>query len=390
MLSKFRVLSLALLAPIACSEAPVETIELAKPVVVRLVESVSFEEGLEATGELIAKDHATIASEVPGRITELAVQEGQRVAEGDLLLAIDPEKRELELRNSKAMLTETRASLSESERELARIRTLHGQQIASEQALDKAVTALALARSRLEAAEAGVGVASRALQDAQVRAPFGGLVAERMVSRGEYVQVGQALLDVVALDPIEVEFSVAERDSARVKEGLQVQVHVAPYPDEAFTGSVSAISPTIDSRTRTLRVKARIPNTDGRLRPGLFARAGLGVARREGVLMVPEEAVLLRAEGEIVYVATKDNRVDRIQVKTGVRRDHQIEILSGLTVGQEVVVRGHAALSAGTLVSRRTLDGEPVEPRGDRSELSVASDGSDFAAEEADGGAVVQ
>ena len=390
MLSKFRVLSLALLAPIACAEAPVEEVELAKPVVVRLVESVSFEEGIEATGELVAKDHATIASEVPGRITELAVEEGQRVEEGDLLVAIDPEKRQLELRNSSAMLTETRASLAESKRDLKRMQKLRDQQIGSEQALDKAVTSLALARSRLEAAEAQVGVSARALKDAEVRAPFAGLVSERAVSRGEYVQVGQSLLDVVALDPIEVEFSVAERDSARVAEGMHVEVHVAPYPEETFLGAVSAISPTIDTRTRTLRVKARIANQDGRLRPGLFARAGLGVARREGVLMVPEEAVQLRADGEIVYVATKDDRVKRVQVTTGVRRDHKIEITSGLQIDQEVVVRGHAALAEGTLVSRRTLDGEPVVKKGDRSELSVAQDASDFASEDSDGEAVIQ
>ena len=109
----------------------------------------------------------------------------------------------------------------------------------------------------VEAARAELGVADRALRDASVRAPFAGWIARRDVSRGEYVRPGQPLFELVALDPIEVEFSVAERDSARVHIGQQVGVKVAPYPEEAFQGEVTVISPTLDPKTRTLRVQAQ-------------------------------------------------------------------------------------------------------------------------------------
>jgi membrane fusion protein, multidrug efflux system len=158
-----------------------------------------------------------------------------------------------------------------------------------------------------------------------------------------------------------VEFSVAERDSARVHIGQSVDVKVAPYPDESFQGEVTVISPTLDSKTRTLRVKARIANSDGRLRPGLFARTDLGVATREGALLVPEEAVLQRADGEVVFVTTADNHARRVVVKTGLQRDGRVEILEGVAPGDEVIVRGHAALVDGTPISRQSTGGEPEE-----------------------------
>jgi len=361
-------------AALACSEAPEPLTDIARPVVVREVEVVTLDEQIEATGELLAKDSATLASEVPGRITELQVDEGDEVEEGSLLLSIDPQKRELELADARARLTEAVANLEEGQRELVRRQQLFDRNIASSQALDKAKT-VSLARSRKQAAEARVGVAARAVEDSQVRAPFSGLIASREVSRGEYVQVGQALFDLVALDPIEVEFSVAERDSARVRIGMEVAVRVSPYPDEVFKGKVSVISPRIDRRTRTLRVKARISNGDGRLRPGLFARADLGVATRERAVVVPQEAVLLRAEGQIVYTVDPDNRVHRVVVEAGLHVGVRIEIVSGLSEGDSVVIRGHAALSDGMLVSRRNPDGSD-----ERSEMNVASDAPNMAA----------
>jgi membrane fusion protein (multidrug efflux system) len=344
----------ALLAALGCGEAAVQEQELGRPVVVVPVSVATLEERIEATGELDAKERAVIASEVDGVVTELAVDEGDRVEEGALLLAVDPEKRALAMANVRAMYGDAQAALAEAEREASRVRKLHDSGIASDAALDKVETGMARARSRVEATHAELGVAERALRDANVRAPFAGWIARRDVSRGEYVRPGQALFELVALDPIEVEFSVAERDSARVAVGQQVEVRVAPYPDESFRGEVSVISPTLDARTRTLRVKARIANADGRLRPGLFARADLGVARREGALLVPEEAVLQRADGEVVFLVTADDKARRVLVKTGLQREGKVEIVTGLAAQDQVVVRGHAVLVDGAPVTRRS------------------------------------
>jgi membrane fusion protein (multidrug efflux system) len=358
----------ALLAAGCAREA--ETADQAlRPVAVTRVSVATVEDRIESSGELQAKDRALLASEVDGVVTELAVDEGDRVEQDTVLLAVDPEKRALAVANVRAMHRDAQATLSEAEREVARVRKLHEGGIASDAALDKGETGLSRARARVEATRAELGVAERALRDASVRAPFSGWIARRDVSRGEYVRPGQPLFELVALDPIEVEFSVAERDSARVHIGQQVAVKVAPFPEESFAGEVTVISPTIDPKTRTLRVQARIANADGRLRPGLFARTDLGVAKREGALLVPEEAVLQRSDGEVVFVATPDDHARRVVVKTGLQRGGQVEIVEGLGAEDEVIVRGHAALVDGTPISRRGPAGGD-----EQSSLNAAND----------------
>jgi membrane fusion protein (multidrug efflux system) len=319
-----------------------------------------LEERIGATGELVAKEDAQIASEVTGRITEILIDEGEAVEAGQVLLEIDPERRNLERADARAGLAEAGAALGEQKRDYERARTLHERGIASDADLDQAGTALALAGSRAEAARARVGVAERAVRDASVRAPFAGMIARREVSRGEFVNLGQPLFELVALDPVEVEFHLSERDSSRVAVGQEVRVSVAPFPSETFQGVVTVVSPTIDARTRTLRVKAQIDNHDGRLRPGLFARADLGIAVREGILLVPEEAILLRSDGSVVFRRGEGNRVERVIVETGEHRGARVEITHGLASGDQVVTRGQTGLVDGALISPRNADGSLV------------------------------
>ena len=344
----------------ACGDDDVAPVATAPPVAVALVEGRDIVERIEATGELLAKEEATVAAQVAGPITSVAVEEGNSVEAGQILLEIDPERRQLETHDARAGVEEARANLKEREREAGRIRALGKQGAASKARIDAAGTAATLARSRLTASEARLGLAVRSLRDSSVAAPFAGLVARRHVSAGEFVAAGQKLFDLVALDPVEVEFHLAEVDSGRVSIGDEVEVRVAPYPDEVFHARATMIAPTIDPRTRTLRVKAEIENGEGRLRPGLFARADLGVATRRGVPMVPQESVLQRADGAVVFVVEGGNRVRRVNVKTGVYQGDRVEIREGIEPGLRVVVRGHAGLIDGSSVSVRNIDGTPA------------------------------
>ena len=184
-------------------------------------------------------------------------------------------------------------------------------------------------------------------------------MARRQANVGEYLSTGVPLFQLVALDPIEVEFAVAEIDSARIVVGNEVEIQVAPYPDESFAAIVTVVSPTIDPSTRTLRVKAELPNPDLRLRPGLFAHVDVGVAERQDVLMVSEAAILQRAGGSMVYRLAEGDRVERLMVDSGIQEGDLIEVLgSGLQPGDQVVVRGQVDLVDGLLVSVRTQDGQ--------------------------------
>lgn len=338
-----------------------------KPVVTAPVALVDLEEHIEAPGELQAKDDATVAAEVPGQVTAIAIDEGQPVEAGQVVLEIDPQKRELEVLSARARVAEAAAALRDAEREYQRIKLLRERDVAAAAKMDQVETQLSLARSREAAAQAQLGVAERALRDASVRAPFAGHVARRHVSRGEYVQVGQVLFQLVALDPVEAHFHVAERDSSRVAPGQEVTLTVDPHPGETFRGRVSLIAPVIDPKTRTLRVEADVANPGGRLRPGLFARVDLGVAVRKGVLMVPEEAVLQRADGEVVFRAGQGNRVQRVVVTTGSHHEGLVEVARGLAAGDVIVTRGQAGLVDGALISPRNPDGTIV-----RTDVSAA------------------
>lgn len=352
------VLLLAVLP--GCGEDAGPPAVTAPPVMIGEVEAQRVEDRIEATGQLLARSQAAVAAQVGGQVTRVVRDEGEEIAEGELVIEIDPERRQLETASARAMLAQAEAQAAEAERELGRIEKLHAQGVAADAKLDQVRTAVRAARSSRDSLQAQLGMAERSLRDSSVTAPFAGLVARRYVSEGEFVAPGQKLFDLVALDPIEVEFHLPERDSSRVTVGAPVAVRVAPFPDEVFEARVTVVSPTIDSSTRTLRVKAELANPDGRLRPGLFARADLGVAVRDGVAMIPEEAVLQRSDGPVAFRLVGTDRVERRALELGVIRGGRIEVRSGLAIGDRVVVRGQSDLVDGAAVSVRDVAGQPV------------------------------
>lgn len=351
------VVAVALLAAASCGRGEEKAEPAAAGVTLAPVVVRDLEERIEATGELRAKDSARIAAEVAGRVTETPYEEGSRVPAGTVVMRIDPERHALERDAARAGLVEAEANLQEQQRSLQRMRELHAGKVASQERLDQAQTATTLGRAKVEAARAQLSMAERAHADASVSSPFAGLVGRRLVSRGEFVQPGQALFELVALDPIEVEFRLAEKDVARVKPGVPVDVRVAPYPDESFRATVTVVAPTVDPQSRTLRVRAELPNPDGRLRPGLFARADLGVSHRTGIVMIPEEAVLQRADGAVIFRLNGPDRVERRVIETGVHDAGTVEVVRGLASGDQVVTRGHTSLVDGAKVQVRNPDG---------------------------------
>lgn len=358
LLSTTVALALTLSLALGCSDDQAVVAEMKLPLVSAMAVTIEdLEDRVTAVGELVAPQHAEISAEVDGRVTELMLVEGQSVAAGDPLLELDPAKRRLELAAARAHVSEGAASVENVRRQVSRQRELQARKISSQSALDDSETALRLAQAKLAAAKADLGVETRALEEATVRAPFDGMVVRRMVSLGEYVQVGRSLVEIVSLNPIEVEFRVAEIDSSFVRLGQEVAVHVAPYPDRSFGAKVTVISPTIDSNTRTLRVKAVVDNAEGLLRPGLFARADLGLSMHEGVAVIPSSAVLQRVDGSVVFVLDGADRAMRRVVQLGSFQEGRVEVTNGLRAGDRVLVRGHADLLDGQQVRLYVPDG---------------------------------
>lgn len=361
-------LLLAILAGLAvgCGRAEIEQKSLLPSVSAARVEAIDLEPRIRASGDLEAKLHTTVAAEIEGRVTGIAVEEGSRVEEGAVVVELDPERRQLELVAARARLAQARAQYGKDRRQTERVRKLSTQNVASEQKLDEAEAALELARAQLDAARAEVAVLERALEDASVAAPFAGRVARRHVDLGEFVQPGTALFELVDLDPLEVVFSLTELDTERVREGQDVEISVGAFPDRTFTGTVSFIAPTVDPATRTLRIKAEVANDEGLLRPGLFARVSLGADARTDVLMVPEEALIQRSEGALLFRIGPDDRVQQVRVATGVASNGRVEVRGDVAVGDRIVRRGHGGLADGTEVV--VVEG----PRSSRSPRDVA------------------
>lgn len=356
---RLRGLSIALMAALAvgaigCREEEQTIEEVLPSVAVYVLEARTLSEEIKASGDLEARFHTEIAAEVEGRVTDLTIDEGGSVAEGIVVLEIDPERRKLDLAAAKAKLSQARAELANQQRKTRRIRELRSQNVSSIQQLEEAETMLALARSRVSAEEAAVGVASRRVRDSSVTAPFAGLVARRYVELGEFVQTGTSLFELVALDPLEAIFSLTELDTERVRVDQKVDITVGAFPGRVFKGRVTFVAPTVDPETRTLRIKAEVDNADGDLRPGLFARINLGVAERADVLMVPAEALIQRVGGASIYRVTStegnEGRVERVSVEIGATDGDFVEVRGDVRSGDMIVRRGHGGLANGMSV----------------------------------------
>jgi membrane fusion protein (multidrug efflux system) len=348
-----------------CAEEEISTESILPAVAAVEVVVIDFDEEIRASGNLEARLHTTIAAEVSGRVSGLRIDEGGAALEGGVILEIDPERRNLDLEAAQARLAQARANLRKQRSQTARIRKLRSEKVSSEQQLEEEETALLFARSAVEAEEAAVGVAQRAVDDAQVAAPFAGLVARRHVQLGEFVQPGTPLFELVSLDPLEAIFSLTELDTQRVAPGQHVEIQVGAFADRSFEGVVTFVAPTVDPATRTLRIKAKIDNAEGLLRPGLFARVSLGVSRREGVLMVPEEALIQRADAAYLFRILEGERVERVRVETGAQHAGRVEILDGaVEAGDRIVHRGHGGLSDGMVVVVRELNRQTLNTAG--------------------------
>jgi RND family efflux transporter MFP subunit len=357
-----RCLGLAAALALACGDEPPAADAARPPVMVQRAASEKVLDRIEASGQVLARAEAAVAAQVSGEVTGVAVDEGGAVEAGQVVIEIDPAKRRLEVANARAHLVRAEAEVARAERDAGRIETLAAKGVTSQARLDEVRTQADMARSALASARAELGLAERALADASVAAPFAGLVARRHVNRGEFVNAGSQLFDLVALDPVEVEFHLAEAASSRAALGQQVEVRVASHPDQVFRAEVHVVSPTIDPATRTRRVKALLPNPDGRLLPGTFARVDLGVAEREGVVMVPKEALLQRADGSVLFRLAAPDRVERLKVETGIFQGDLVEVRGSVAAGDWIVVRGQTALVDGSPVALHDEKGEPVDP----------------------------
>jgi membrane fusion protein (multidrug efflux system) len=299
------------------------------------VAPASLAEQFETVGSLRAQESAVIRPEIDGKIIAINFSEGQHVAAGTPLFTLDGAL-------AQADLNEAAANLSNSRRANARARELADKQLISRADVDKAAAGLGVDQARAASARAR-------LDKTRIRAPFDGVVGLRSVSVGDYVKPGDALVDLVRMDPIEVELRAPEVVLASLAVGQKINLGVDSFPGQVFTGTIVAIAPTVELAGRSVLLRARLDNNDGKLRPGMSARVQIVLGTNPNALMVPEQAIWPSGEEKMVYVV-KDGVAKLVPVTLGARQPGMVEVVSGLKAGDEVVTAGQLKLHDGAKV----------------------------------------
>ena len=291
---------------------------------------------IRAVGSLRPNEAVVISPEIAGRIARLPFAEGQTVKAGDALLELDSTILRAELDKARSTLT-----LAEANRR--RAMTLADQGTGTLRARDESEAAYREAQANLALAEAR-------LAKATITAPFSGKIGIRSVSVGAFVNPGDRIIELADIDPIKVDFRVPELALPNLRPGQTIQVTVDALPGKTVDGEVYVIDPIVEANGRAIRLRARIPNPDGKLSPGLFARVRIVIERRENAMLIPESAVF--ADGQTRYVYRVINgRAVQTKVELGQRRPGQVEVRSGLDPSAVVVTAGHQQIRNGSRVT---------------------------------------
>lgn len=336
---------------VACERKPDEARPAARPpalITVVAAQTGSIEVSLSTLGTLEALIDPRIGAEVAGRVLSVHARSGQRVRAGQLLARIDPVDSKIQTRIDAAEVGRLEALLAQQERNVARQTELVQRQFISRNALDDARAQRDALREQLAAARARVDASSRSVVKTQVLSPIDGFVETQIASPGDYVKVGDPLYQLVSDRKLRAHLPFPETEAGRLSRGMPARIRSPQSGGKALVGVVADIRPRIVEGSRALDVLVDLEN-DGSLRGGGTVNGTVIVETRDAVVLVPEQCVVLRPAGEVVYVVA-DGKANQRTVRTGVHQRGQIEIVSGLEAGEMIAADGAGFLSDGAAV----------------------------------------
>ena len=305
-------------------------------VIVAPARQIQYADSIEALGTVAAMESVALTATVTETVRALHFDDGDRVEKGQLLA-------ELSSREEHAQLEEARATVSEALRQYQRFQSLAAKGTAAKSQLDERQRDWETARARLAAIE------SR-LADRQIKAPFAGVVGLRDLSVGALVEPGDLITTVDDDSTVKLEFPVAATYLEVLRPGLEVSASSRAFPGRRFDGTIKAVNSRIDPVTRSIRVRATLPNPEHLLRPGLLMNV---VVQQESrlTLVIPEEALLPLGEQQFVFVVSTDGTVDKRELQIGGRRPGLVEVVKGLAADEQVITHGHLQLRPGQVVN---------------------------------------
>ncbi|MEC8230692.1 MAG: efflux RND transporter periplasmic adaptor subunit [Pseudomonadota bacterium] len=296
----------------------------ATPVKTAIVSAKTFPITIESLGTTIANESVNITSQVTDTVQAINFDDGDKVEQGELLVQLNNSQ-------ERARVEELKANIEEAKRQFSRIADLRQSNATSEQLLDEQ-------QARVKALEAQLDIARAQLSDLQIRAPFSGLLGNRVISIGSLVQPGSTITTLDDISVVKVDFSIAENHLASVAKGQRITASSVAYPGVDFEGVISNIDTRLDPVSRAIRARAIIQNKDGRLRPGMLLTVTVE-KRVLDTLVVPEKALVPVEDKQFVYVV-KDDVAHQVEVSIGERRPGLVQIVNGLVSGDEVITEG--------------------------------------------------
>ncbi len=361
----------------ACSKSPSAQArdDAPKSVQVQEVREDVVRRSVDVVGTLAAADEVVVSSETDGTVSRILADLGDRVRTGQALVELDHEKQQYSLDQQRAGLAralarygaaepgrlppieqtpdvqKAAAELQQAKQADQRAEELHRRQLLARQQLDDAEATLQTKqagydsavqnaknlRADIDASDAGMKLAERQLRDTFIRAPFDGYVQKRLVSLGELVKTQAPVMSVVRIDPLKVTAEIPERMAPWIKTGAPVALNVDAYPDRGFTGTLTRISPAVNTQTRAFSFEALVPNAEALLKPGTFARVHIETAREDRVVTVPYASLQYRYGVNRVFVLDKGTLAVR-ELAVGERLGDRIEVLSGVKAGDRIAV----------------------------------------------------
>ena len=353
------------------------------------LQRISIQRQVDLSGTLLSPDQARVSSEVGGIILDVPVQLGSEVRPRDILVRLDTRELQLAVDRAESALRQVEAQLGiergqdkqpPADDQIASIRQaianrddarnafkradqLHGRGLMSQVDYDTSETRLKVAEANYQAAIDGVRslkaslqdrraafeLAQKKLNDAVVRAPVAGSIAERLVQPGEYIRENTPVATIVQMNPLKLKTAIQERHAGLIRGGQTVEFFVEAFPDRKFIGKIAYVSPAVDQATRTFPVEAIVDNPDRVLKPGFFARGTALTKVDANVLAVPETAISTLAGVSTVYVIEHD-KARQQQVSLGARQDRLVEIVAGLKGDETLATTNLNQLATGVAV----------------------------------------
>jgi RND family efflux transporter MFP subunit len=364
------------------------------PVETTTVRRMSVQRTVDLAGTLMSPDQAKISSEVAGVIRDVAVQLGQAVRRGQVLVHVEPRELEFALERAQSALKQTEAQLGMTSdtdappadehvsavrtalanRDDARAQNARAEELAkqgliamsdlettrtrvkvAEAAYEAAIESVRSLKASLQDRRAAYLLAQKKLDDASIKAPVAGSVSERLVQPGEFIKEDTPVITLVQMDPLKLVTAAQERYAGAIHLDMPVQFNVESFPGETFHGKIVSVSPAVDPQTRSFPIEAELPNPDYRLKPGFFTKGVILTHVDDNVMALPEQAVSTLAGVSTVYIV-EGGKVRPQQVALGVRQGALVEIVDGLAGTERLATTNLNLLAAGVPV---------VESKGD-------------------------